>query len=198
MNLPVGSLELVGKLFEAFWRCPEASWGLWEGFWEASGACWEASWGLWQGFWEASGARKRFWVILNQFWKQFWSFKTVPKTTFYEHFPKICWDQIFDRLFIDFESFFGEFWKLKSATKSIEIMMNFAMVVHIDFGTICDRLLSRHCTPFRRAVMPKLTYVLRERIVQKQCKNHMKLQTFVYRMYRRLGSFSRKFQKNWV
>ena len=36
LRLPEGSLELVGGLFEAFWRRLEASWGLLESFWEAS------------------------------------------------------------------------------------------------------------------------------------------------------------------
>ena len=54
--------------------------------------------------------------------------------------------------------------------------MNFSITFHIDFGRVCDRLLSRNCILFRRAVMPKVTYVLRERRVERHRKYRMKMQ----------------------
>ena len=91
-------------------------------------------------------------------------------------FPRKLRDQIFYGFLIDFDSFLWGFWKRNSKTKSIEILMNFSITFHIDFRRICDRLLSRNCIPFRRAVMPKVTYVLRERLVEKHRKYYMKMQ----------------------
>ena len=116
-----------------------------------------------------------FWFILGRVLGLEMDKKWTP-------FPKNLWDQIFYGFVIDFERFFGRFWKWKSTTRSIEILMNFSITFHIDFRTICDRLLSRNCIPFRRAVMPKVTYVLRERVVEKHCKNRMKMQTSMLRM----------------
>ena len=97
-------------------------------------------------------------------------------------FSKEIMESDFLQIFYRFCQFFGGFWKRKSTTRSIEVLMNFSITFHIDFGRVCDRLLSRNCIPFRRAVMPKVTYVLRERVVEKHCKNHMKLQTSMLRM----------------
>ena len=43
--------------------------------------------------------------------------------------------------------------------------------------------------------MSKLTHVRRERIVQKHCKIHIKVQIFMYQMYHRASSFWLKYYK---
>ena len=91
-------------------------------------------------------------------------------------FSKEIMESDFLQIFYRFCQFFGGFWKRKSTTRSIEVLMNFSITFHIDFGRVCDRLLSRNCILFRRAVMPQVTFVLRERLVEQHRKYRMKMQ----------------------
>ena len=134
-------------------------------------------------------------MILNRFLEDLGMLFGVQNRTKIDKFSNIFLDKIFDRFLIDFGVLLEGSWEPKSMKKSIEIEMKIGVVSDIGFEPLFYRSLSLKFRLCRRALMSKLTHARRERIVQKHCKNHTKMQICICRMEHLASCCSIKFHK---